>query len=42
MVVLRPLFEKLTEFQQDKNIQYYTSLYAENSAKSGITADTRA
>ena len=33
--------EKLTEFQQDKNIQYYVACMRENSAKSGITADTR-
>ena len=32
--------EKLTEFQQDKNIQYYVACMQENSAKSGITADT--
>ena len=32
--------EKLTEFQQDKNIQYYVACMRENSAKSGITADT--
>ena len=32
--------EKLTEFQQDKDIQYYVACMRENSAKSGITADT--
>ena len=32
--------EKLTEFQKDKNIQYYVACMRENSAKSGITADT--
>lgn len=32
--------EKLTEFQQDKNIQYYVACMRENSAKSGIAADT--
>lgn len=31
--------EKLTEFQQDKDIQYYVACMRENSAKSGITAD---
>ena len=31
--------EKLTEFQQDKNIQYYVACMRENSAKSGISAD---
>ena len=30
--------EKLTEFQQDKDIQYYVACMRENSAKSGITA----
>ncbi len=32
--------EKLTEFQQDKDIQYYVACMRENSAKSGIRADT--
>ena len=32
--------EKLTEFQQDKDIQYYIACMRENSAKSGIRADT--
>ena len=32
--------EKLTEFQQDKNIQYYVACMRENSEKSEITADT--
>jgi rhamnosyltransferase len=32
--------EKLTEFQQDKEIQYYVACMRENSAKSGITADS--
>ena len=31
--------EKLTEFQQDKDIQYYVACMRENSAKSGITAE---
>ena len=31
--------EKLTAFQQDKNIQYYVACMRENSAKSGITED---
>ena len=31
--------EKLTEFQQDKDIQYYVACMRENSAKSDITAD---
>ena len=31
--------EKLTTFQQDKNIQYYVACMRENSAKSGITED---
>ena len=31
--------EKLTEFQQDKDIQYYVACMRENSAKSGITED---
>ena len=31
--------EKLTEFQQDKDIQYYVACMRENSAKSGIRAD---
>ena len=31
--------EKLTEFQQDKDIQYYIACMRENSAKSDITAD---
>lgn len=30
----------MTEFQQDKDIQYYVACMRENSAKSGITADT--
>ena len=29
--------EKLTEYQQDRNIQYYVACMRENSAKSGIT-----
>lgn len=32
--------EKLIEFQQDKDIQYYVACMRENSAKSGITADS--
>ena len=32
--------EKLTECQQDREIQYYVACMRENSAKSGITADT--
>ena len=32
--------EKLTEFQKDKEIQYYVACMRENSAKSDITADT--
>ena len=32
--------EKLTEFQQDNDIQYYVACMRENSAKSGITADS--
>ena len=32
--------EKLTECQQDQEIQYYVACMRENSAKSGITADT--
>lgn len=32
--------EKLTESQQDKDIQYYVACMRENSAKSGISADT--
>ena len=32
--------EKLTEYQQDREIQYYVACMRENSAKSGITADT--
>lgn len=32
--------EKLTAFQQDKAIQYYVACMRENSAKSGIRADT--
>ena len=32
--------EQLTEFQQDKDIQYYVACMRENSAKSGITADS--
>ena len=31
--------EKLTEFQKDKDIQYYVACMRENSAKSGITED---
>ena len=31
--------EKLTAFQQDKDIQYYVACMRENSAKSGITED---
>lgn len=31
--------EKLTEFQNSKNIQYYVACMRENSAKSGITED---
>ena len=31
--------EKLIEFQQDKEIQYYVACMRENSAKSDITAD---
>ena len=31
--------EKLTEFQKDKDIQYYVACMSENSAKSGITED---
>ena len=31
--------EKLTEYQQDRNIQYYVACMCENSAKSGITND---
>lgn len=31
--------EKLTEFQNGKNIQYYVACMRENSAKSGITED---
>ena len=33
--------EKLTEFQQDKDIQYYVACMRENSAKSGITSDSQ-
>ena len=32
--------EKLTEHQKDINIQYYVACMRENSAKSGLTADT--
>lgn len=32
--------EKLTEYQQDKSIQYHVACMKENSAKSGITAET--
>jgi len=32
--------EKLTEYQKDSNIQYYVACMRENSAKSGLTADT--
>ena len=32
--------EKLTECQQDREIQYYVACMRENSAKSNITADT--
>lgn len=32
--------EKLTEHQKDTNIQYYVACMRENSAKSGLTADT--
>ena len=32
--------EKLTECQQDREIQYYVACMRDNSAKSGITADT--
>ena len=31
--------EKLTEFQKDKDIQYYVACMRENSAKSGVTED---
>ena len=31
--------EKLTEYQQDRSIQYYVACMRENSAKSGITDD---
>ena len=32
--------EKLTEYQKDSNIQYYVACMRENSAKSGLIADT--